>query len=179
MAEHFFTVEDMAFVELKAYDPEQTSLVEYFPQYRNLGLEMDLQQLFEKTKHDIDSLSQQKVQDIFANMLQIQQLLTASLVGSTLSHNQVQARKIRVSENHLLCSSEQAFAKQQQLAIMLIFSPKLQCFFIKGQVRHCKASADHFDLEIELSHPRETSRRLLAAHVVAVQRHQRLQARSS
>lgn len=175
MSEQFFSIKDVAFVGLELFNSEQVSVIEYFPNYRSLGIENDLQQLLTRNHQLIDELTQPKLQEILHNFEDVCQLLSKSLISQQLSQDSMQVQPIKVSENELIVQWPVAMSKGQDLALMLIFSPSYQSFFLQAQVLVCQAKNDSFMMKLSLHHPRESSRRRLAAHVVEQQRFQLLQ----
>ncbi len=170
MADKYFSVKDMAFVGLEPLDPEQLSITEYFPNYRSLGIENDLQQLLQRNHQLIDELTQPKLQEILHNFEDVCQLLSKTLIAQQLSLDSLQAQKVMISENEITLLWPKAFNKEQSLALMLIFSPNYQSFFIEARVIACQERTNGFLLKLSIAHPRESSRRRLAAHIVEQQR---------
>lgn len=171
----YFRIDDMAWVLTAAWDPDQTSAVEYFPELRQATTFQALDSLdteLAKVEKQMDNkptalyarLLNQKI-DVFRQALLIQQL------------SQLDARPIRItiSEGGLGFASDYAYTVGSHIAMALVFSPSYMAIFPHAEILECRPVDNGFYLHVTFVDMPENMRQQLARHLLTQQTQQRNQ----
>jgi hypothetical protein len=169
----YFRIEDMAFVKSANWSAEQTSLPEYFPQFRQFNLFHELDLLAQKETLLADEIQDKASLQYMALISKKLDILGKSLSISQLEHLDFAPQKVTISEGGICFFYDEEIASNTETAMMLIFTPSYMSLYLRATVVNCRAENGGFIIHAEFKDIPEVTRTSLAKHLLMMQTKQK------
>ena len=169
----YFRIQDMAFVKAKPWSENQTSLPEYFPEFRSFNLFHELDQLDQKNANLAEGIADKpslKYLEMINSKLDI---LGKALTISQLNNIDIAPQRITISEGGIGFCSDIDLAPGSDAALMLIFTPAYMTLFIRTKIVNCRFDDGKYYVHGEFNYLPEETRQSLAKHLLMMQTKQR------
>jgi hypothetical protein len=170
----YFRIQDMAFIEAAPLRAEQTSIPEYFPDFRSLSIKGELEKLEQQSYELYRKLDDDVALRLIGLLNQKLDIITQYLSMQDISETNLEPQQITISEGGVSFVSDSVYEVGQSVAIAIIFTPSYLPVFSSAQVVNCeKLSSDQYQLHCEFIQLAEPMRQKLAGHLLKQQARQR------
>ena len=176
----FFRIEDMAFVGCTTWRSDQTSVPEYFPEFRFLSLQGEIENL----EKDSQELYQKLDDELAKKLIEIQNrkldLVIKYLSIKDISASQMPPQQVIISEGGVGFQSDKQFQNGALVAVAIVFTPSYLPIFTKAEVIGCRPDNEsHFFVHTNFIQLPEETRQKLARHLLMQQARQTREAKDS
>ena len=167
----YFRVNTNAFVALAKIDQQHNSIPEYFPDLSQFILHQQLEEINHQCFEHLNNLKDQTAHKLLQLQNQKIDILVKLLQQKAVQDSQIQVQKIEISEGGVSVINQHRFVLNQQLAIMLIFTPSYEIVYCQGTV--VELSQAEQQLHIQFEQIATSQRQKLVQLLLKEQTHQR------
>jgi hypothetical protein len=155
----------------EAFNENQLSLPEYFPQLREASLIQQLKEIDSQCKELSEKLDNKPLSNYLRLLHQKVDLVTDLQILSKVIDLGVEPQQITLSEGGIGFSSTQVWTPGQQLVIGLLFSPSYQVLYLRAEVVESDVN-DKAQVHAHFTAMEESARQQLVKHLLAEQTRQ-------